>query len=382
MTDLIRVLTTELQAGKPCAWRLYDQQGRVVLEKGAVVSDKYIERWLSKGLYRAEKGKVSKPAEKEKAVESYDPFTAISSIQESLKGCYNQVLTGCGECQGCNNGSFQKRIDGITMRLMELVGKSPDVALGYVTLSEEYDYTVRHPIKKAIVSELLGVKKGIAQQRRRPMVQAALTGNISMVALQEQLSRQQGKPTEAQWEQIRQHPHQSAEFLQRAGVNDEQLLKFVREHHEKEDGSGYPNGLSRDELELESLIISVADKYCAMLASRSYRTRSHSKDVLKEFLMGRGTEHDEELVLALIKEVSVYPPGTTVQLKNGEVGVVVRRGENPLQPIVNTVKSAKGQLYANVLPRDTAKPEFAISAVRPAGELGQLENRLWFLWGQ
>ncbi len=143
------------------------------------------------------------------------------------------------------------------------------------------------------------------------------------------------------------------------------------QHHEHEDGSGYPSG-RRDVSDLAS-IARRADVYTAKLASRSNR------DALAADIAGRQIFMDDPghpMTAALVKEFGIYPPGCHVRLVSGEMAIVVARGPTITTPIVTSLSKARGAPMPAPVRRNTAKPAHAVQSgvgerrvtVRPALE--------------
>ena len=106
-------------------------------------------------------------------------------------------------------------------------------------------------------------------------------------------------------------------------------------HHERFDGSGYPNGLGGEEIPLFARIIAVADVYSALTADRPYRSAYQVSEAI-EYIMGNADrQFDAIVVAAFLKIISPYPIGSCVRLSSGERAVVSKQNpENPLRPVV------------------------------------------------
>ena len=264
---------------------------------------------------------------------------------------------------------------------MEFVDHASNVALGYVLLDHEYQYTVRHPIKKAIICEIIGAARQVPELRRNIMVQAALTSNISMIQLQEEMHGQSEELSLSQQGQVFTHPHRSALFLENAGITDSDLITFVRQHHEKNDGSGYPYRLNNESILLESKIISLSDKFCALLTANGYRDHKQGIEVLRNLLTDKSDLHDEILTHLLLKEVTVLPPGTVVKLSSEEIGVVIKHQEDELtKPFVNALKKVSGSWYAKPCLRDTSSPHYSIKGILSPSTIDDTNISLRFLF--
>jgi diguanylate cyclase (GGDEF)-like protein len=104
---------------------------------------------------------------------------------------------------------------------------------------------------------------------------------------------------DGEWREMRRHPEVGARILEHAGMHD--IAAWVRAHHERVDGRGYPQGLSGDAISLEARILSVADAYEAMIADRPYRAGMAPNAARQELLRCAGTQFDPPVVAAFLR---------------------------------------------------------------------------------
>jgi HD-GYP domain-containing protein (c-di-GMP phosphodiesterase class II) len=102
-----------------------------------------------------------------------------------------------------------------------------------------------------------------------------------------------------EWEQIRRHPELGERILRRVGLED--AARWVRWHHERPDGSGYPDGLGRDEIPLEAAILAVADAFDAMVTNRCYGEQLDEGQALHELRRCAGKQFDPTVVAAALR---------------------------------------------------------------------------------
>jgi putative nucleotidyltransferase with HDIG domain len=118
----------------------------------------------------------------------------------------------------------------------------------------------------------------------------------------ESIIRKPGRPTAREWEIIRQHPVEGsrlAEKMEFLPHTAGEVARIVRAHHERLDGSGYPDGQGEQELSLEARVLGVADAFEAMTARRAYKPRRGVEEALEELARCAGTQFDPTAVEAL-----------------------------------------------------------------------------------
>ena len=245
--------------------------------------------------------------------------------------------------------------------MLALVERDKDLAIFQVLRQDgnaHVEYGVNHSTHAAITAHLVAQRLGWSADESQRVFKAALTMNLSMLALQGQLALQSTPPTPQQREAILAHPQRSREMLALSGVTDVDWLDAVHQHHERPDGSGYPTG-RRDSGDLAALV-QRADIYTAKLSPRANRDAIAADKAGRMMFM---QEPGHPMVSALVKEFGVYPPGCFVKLMSGETGLVVKRGATVMAPIVAVITSPFGTPLAQPLRRDTSQRDYAVHSV-------------------
>jgi len=169
-------------------------------------------------------------------------------------------------------------------------------------------------------------------------VRAALTMNVAMTQMQDVLASQAEKPTPVQQEMIRVHPVKSAMMLGNMGVQDENWLEIVGDHHNSHPDSG--DIRQATPAERLTRILKMVDRYAAMISPRLSRAGRTATESARAVL----ADGSDEVGRALMRVVGLCPPGTFVRMDTDELGVVLRRGIKANLPDVAIVGSADGQL--------------------------------------
>jgi len=142
---------------------------------------------------------------------------------------------------------------------------------------------------------------------------------------------------------FRSHPRLSAEAIRRWGSPDEHIARAVLEHHEREQGQGFPQGLTGAAVDPDAKILGLADLYASLTVPATSRPRLRPHEAVREIVKSRHEAFPTTLVKALLSEISVFPPGTVVRLNTDEIGRVVAVNRNhPLRPRVEIMADSKG----------------------------------------
>jgi HD-GYP domain-containing protein (c-di-GMP phosphodiesterase class II) len=209
----------------------------------------------------------------------------------------------------------------------------------------------------------------VSESELMTIIAASLTANIGMLDFQERLQKKV-KLTEEEKQRIHQHPQDGVDILRNVGINDEDWLMLVLNHHENEDGSGYPRSSKGDEIPLGAKIIGIADRYCARVSNKAYHQEALPNAALRDILVQHAPEISLPLAAHFVKIIGRYPPGATVKLKNQEIGVVIKNGAKPTTPVVRVTIGKSGLPVDDTLLRETENPMYAIKEEVPRNMAG------------
>ena len=160
---------------------------------------------------------------------------------------------------------------------------------------------------------------------------------------------------------MQQHPQLAATVIAQgsAGALPEQVRRIIAEHHERMDGSGFPQGLSRDALLMAGQLVGLVDAYDGMVSWRSERAPLLPHDAIRQlFVLGEKGRFDRGLVEMTIKALGVYPVGSLIRLNTGERAIVVGiHAGHRLKPTVKIITGPQGESYRDPLVVDLANSE-------------------------
>jgi HD-GYP domain-containing protein (c-di-GMP phosphodiesterase class II) len=128
---------------------------------------------------------------------------------------------------------------------------------------------------------------------------AGVLHDLGKLGIADAILQKPGPLDEAEWREMQRHPEVGARILEHAGMHD--IARWVRAHHERVDGRGYPAGLPADRISLEARILAVADAYEAMIADRPYRPGMPVAAARQELLSCAGAQFDPAVVDAFLR---------------------------------------------------------------------------------
>ncbi len=169
-----------------------------------------------------------------------------------------------------------------------------------VLLDSKDEYTAQHSAAVAMYCRDMATALGLPEEEAEALHFAGLLHDLGKVGVPDAVLRKTQSLDEEEWEFIRQHPEKGAEVLSHLAAYQE-VADIVRFHHERLDGSGYPNGIRGDAIPELSKVLAVADSYHAMTSDRPYRGARSSFEALKELRLMAGTTLDPTYVEVLAK---------------------------------------------------------------------------------
>jgi hypothetical protein len=357
----------ELTVGQPLRFNAFDAKGKLLLPLGQVIgSQAQLERLLQHGLFYGTEEECRGPF----LPPAPSPLALVLEARQRLQALLADPLPA----------DFPLELAAIAERLRQACRSNPDVALASILLRSDGPYGARHAVNTAIACQLTGSAVDLEPAELSATVSAALTMNIAMFELQDELVALEGPLSDAQHSAVRAHCQLGVARLRDHGVTSTAWLNAVRDHHERADGSGYPGGKRGEDIGRPARLLALADVYCARVAARDYRPPLQPTLALRWLFLNEGAALDEQLARMFIKTLGIYPPGTGVRLRNGSIAVVIQRGPAGHQPVVASLTTHDGLRTASPIRRRGDVEAHAVSEVVDLLAL-DIEVSMEALWG-
>ncbi|THJ17610.1 MAG: DUF3391 domain-containing protein [Nitrospira sp. CG24B] len=215
-----------------------------------------------------------------------------------------------------------------------------------------------HALDTCILSLVVAVESGLDQTAQEQIGMGALLHDAGYVRLPRNLVRKREECSGQDKTLLEQHCKLGVALLSEQPGMHEGVLRIVREHHERANGSGFPAKLGNDQIFDLAQIVGIVDFYDGMVSRRGTRQAMIPHDAVRQlFLAGEQGLFEKSLVELLIRSIGVYPVGSLVRLNTGEQAVVI--GVNPqqrLKPLVKVTTDPQGGSYATPIDIDLATP--------------------------
>lgn len=226
-----------------------------------------------------------------------------------------------------------RRVKRVVQEMIESLDRSPGYLMNLTSLKNYDEYTFNHSVNVGVLAIALGRQVGLARKELYAIGQAGMLHDLGKLCVPKELLNKPGRLTAEERAVIQAHPVDG--FLSVAsqlGVSEDTIgvALAAYEHHVNEDGTGYPEAAAQRRKQLGSRIVSLVDRYDAMTSARVYRGEPiPPPKTLAIMYHGQKTHHDSLLLRYFLNLVGYYPLGTTVQLSDGSVAVVVGGPEEP-----------------------------------------------------
>jgi HD-GYP domain-containing protein (c-di-GMP phosphodiesterase class II) len=210
---------------------------------------------------------------------------------------------------------------------------------------------------------------------------AGLLHDLGKAFMPNEVLNKPGKLTDAEFAIMKRHPAEGHKLLAESRIVGTIPLDVVLHHHEKVDGSGYPERLASDRISLHAKMGAVCDVYDAITSNRPYKAGWDPAESVRKMAEWSKGHFDEAVFQAFVKSIGIYPVGSLIRLHSGRIGVVVdQTGASLLRPKVKVFFSTKSdvRIKPEVLDLSSAAASDKIVSIEDASKWNFPDlNELW-----
>lgn len=222
--------------------------------------------------------------------------------------------------------------------IVESAMSNPDTLVCLTQLSSFDDYTYTHSINVAAIAVVFGEYIGMSKKELALLGIAGMMHDLGKTEIPARIISKPGRLTKVECEEMKRHPGYGRTILQRNSDIPVRVLEAVRAHHEKYNGTGYPDGLTRKEIPAFARILCLADIYDALTSDRCYRDAILPNKALGVMYGMRDQDFDPVEIQLFIKCLGIYPSGSFVRLNTGDFALVFEtNATEPLYPKIRIV---------------------------------------------
>lgn len=315
-----------LKEGMVLAKPIFNANGDVLLAQGAKIKLSYITRLsnLVRGIYvedNLSEGIVIKDIISDKI--KVDAVRRLKDIYEHPAKENSFQLNSC-------------RL--ILENIIDEMLSNKNLMVNLIDIKTYDDYTFYHSVNVAILSIIIGSTLYFDRLKLYKLALGAMFHDIGKTFIPNEILNKPGKLTPDEFEIIKTHSFKGFDYSKNVLKLSTTSYMGILHHHEKWDGTGYPNNLKGDDISLFGQIISIADVYDAITSKRPYKDATLPSEAIELLMASSGSSFNPLLVKKFISKIAPYPVGLSVELSSGEQGIIMENfSDAPMRPLVKVV---------------------------------------------
>ncbi len=249
------------------------------------------------------------------------------------------------------------QVEPVVQNITESILRNPGALTGLLRIKNKDDYTFLHSVSVCTLLVAFCRSAGMDTALTRQAGLGGLLHDTGKALVPDEVLNKPGRLTDEEFEIIKKHPKDGYEILLQTPQVGEIPLDITLHHHERMDGSGYPDKLPGEQISTLAQMAAIVDVYDAITADRCYHKGMSAAEALRKIYEWSKFHFNPQHVQAFMRCVGIFPVGTLVLLESGRLGVVTEPHEtNLLAPKVNVFFSTKSNTYIKPQEVDLAKP--------------------------
>jgi cyclic di-GMP phosphodiesterase len=274
-------------------------------------------------------------------------------LQNQAKSIMTDVLSDVKFGKPLETEGFDELADG----MIDSVIRNHNALACLGRIRQKDNYLMEHSINLAVLMGIFAKAMKIDRETMHQAMVGALLHDIGKIMVPDHILHKPGKLDDNEFTRIKQHVVFSRELLKKTPGISPLTIDVAAQHHERIDGSGYPEGLTGCQICREGKMVAITDVYDAITADRCYHKGLSPTSALKKLLEWSGTHLEEHLVHKFIRSMGIYPVGSLVMLESGRLAVVIEASEkDQTRPIIKIIYHSRMKQYLPIEIIDLSKP--------------------------
>jgi putative nucleotidyltransferase with HDIG domain len=286
-------------------------------------------------------GKEAKPASAPIAIEFENAAEIYSRSRNAVASMFSEARMG----ESINTEGAENMVDEIS----DSIARNPHALISLARIKTADGYTYMHSIAVSALMIALAKQLGMNKDETQRLGIAGLMHDLGKSLTPKDILNKPGKLTDKEFALLQKHPGDGHRLLLDNNCDDEIVLEVALHHHEKIEGSGYPEGLHGKDISIFTRMGAICDVYDAITSNRPYKPGWDPAESLHKMAKWSKGHLDQKLLEAFVKSLGIYPVGSLVRLKFGGIAVVVEQADDSLlKPRVKVFYSTK--IHKRIIP--------------------------------
>lgn len=236
-----------------------------------------------------------------------------------------------------------EKVEPLVARIVDSIFTRADALLPLARLKQHDRYTFQHSVSVCALMVALARTLELPRETIHEIAIGALLHDVGKARVPDEILNKPGKLTAAEFDHMKSHVVQGKLILQATPGISPVALEVAAQHHERFDGSGYPNRIAGEAISLHGRMAAIVDVYDALTSERVYHKGMPPTEALRKLLEWSTTHFEPRLVQAFIRSVGIYPTGSLVRLESRRLAVVqAQHPDKPTQPRVKVLFHTAG----------------------------------------
>lgn len=333
---------------------LYDNCGNIFVKKGILLTKNLIKEIREMKIYQLYIIDKYSSDELKDIISSEFRQKTVSILQDIFEN--SEKIKNATESSSLNNEDLVsifeqkdhdfKYLKNLSEEIYYNILNTNEISLGLVDIKNMDIYTYQHSVNVAVLSVILGIWIGLSKDELIDLCIGALLHDIGKVFVGKKIIQKPTKLTSEELDTIKLHPKLGYEYIKDIPKLKKSSKLIVLQHHERINGTGYPNAIKGNDIHYLAKIVSIADVYDALTSDRSYKEAMSPCEAFEFILSNSDSMFDSQLTKIFSKIMIPYPVGTLVKLNDDNIGLVTK--SHPLYPLRPTIKIIRS-LNLNIL---------------------------------
>lgn len=320
---------------------LYSIEGVMLAKKGSLLSEKLLEKIKQNQIFTIYIDDEHSDVEISRLLHPNMVNKAMLLIKDIFQAA--GFRDSNGELKSKSILEFNSPLSALVDDMIDEIFTVKDNPLEYINIKSVENYLYMSSLNCGILSAIVAMDLGYTREMIKNIFMAGIYHDIGMALIPKEVFSKKDSLTVEEKMMIINHPKIGHEFLKDKNFLPSYVKQATYQHHERLNGTGYPNRTAGEEVSIISQIVGITDVFDAMISDRPYSRATAPNEAIEYLMACAGTAFDSELISIFTKKINPYPPGSLVELTTGQVAVVESVPSGfPLRPKISLITGTSG----------------------------------------